>query len=82
MSQDNPAASPSLGQPRIVGGPAFREAFTRDTRDMLSIQLEARFGPLTPTAKTRLGTSRLDQLRALSPVLLRAASLREMGLEG
>jgi hypothetical protein len=43
--------------------------------------LEARFGPLSPSAQERLENLDPERLEALSLALLKAQSLQELGLE-
>ncbi|HEV3445119.1 MAG TPA: DUF4351 domain-containing protein [Gemmataceae bacterium] len=50
-------------------------------RQLLHDQLEANFGPLSPTVSERLEQLPADQIRALGKALLKARSLRELGLE-
>jgi hypothetical protein len=50
-------------------------------REMLQMQLEARFGPLSPQALERLQALSLEQLRDLALAFVRAQSLQELGLE-
>ena len=44
-------------------------------------QLEARFGPLSPSARERLDSLGPERLEALALELLKAQSLQELGLE-
>jgi uncharacterized protein DUF4351 len=44
-------------------------------------QLEARFGPLSPSAQERLDSLNPEQLEELALALLAARSLQELGLE-
>jgi hypothetical protein len=50
-------------------------------RQLLREQLEIRFGPLPPLASERLGQLPMEQLKALARALIRAPSLRALGLE-
>ena len=50
-------------------------------RTMLQKLLEARFGPLSPSAQQRLESLGPEQLEALAVELLKAQSLEELGLE-
>jgi len=50
-------------------------------RTALKKQLEARFGPLSPSAQERLERLSPEQLEALTMALLNAPSLQELGLE-
>jgi hypothetical protein len=50
-------------------------------RTALQGLLEARFGPLSPGARGRLEGLSPEQLQALTPALLKAQSLQELGLE-
>ena len=45
------------------------------------VQLKAKFGPLTPDVKSRVEALSLDQLRHLALDLIKAQSLKELGLE-
>jgi hypothetical protein len=53
----------------------------RGRRETLQLQLEEKFGPLSPAVLQRLESWSADQLRELTRALLRAESLRELGLE-
>jgi 3-methyladenine DNA glycosylase/8-oxoguanine DNA glycosylase len=53
----------------------------RGLRTVLKKQLEARFGPLTPSAQERLESLDSERLEALGLELLKAQSLQELGLE-
>ena len=48
---------------------------------MLQKLLEARFGPLSPSAQQRLESLSPERLEALALELLKARSLQELGLE-
>ncbi len=50
-------------------------------RELLREQLEERFGPLSETVLARLRQLPADQLSSLGRALMRAKSLRELGLE-
>jgi Domain of unknown function (DUF4351) len=50
-------------------------------RTALRTMLEARFGPLSPSAQERLDGLDTEGLEALAPALLKAQSLQELGLE-
>jgi hypothetical protein len=50
-------------------------------RTTLEKQLEARFGPLSPSAQQRLDSLSTERLEALALALLKARSLQELGLE-
>jgi hypothetical protein len=50
-------------------------------RELIRDQLEARFGELSDPVKRRLAEWPGDRLKELGRALLRAASLRELGLE-
>jgi hypothetical protein len=50
-------------------------------RTMLQKQLEARFGPLSPSARERFENLSPERLEALALELLEARSLQELGLE-
>jgi hypothetical protein len=51
-------------------------------RTALRKMLEARFGPLGPSAQQRLDSLSPEGLEALAVALLNAQSLQELGLEG
>jgi flagellar biosynthesis/type III secretory pathway protein FliH len=51
-------------------------------REMLREQLEERFGPLAPPVIERFQQLPRERVLALSKAVLRAESLRELGLEG
>jgi hypothetical protein len=53
----------------------------RSLRTALKKQLEARFGPLSPSAQERFESLSPERLEALAPELLDAQSLQELGLE-
>jgi hypothetical protein len=53
----------------------------RGQRAILALQLEERFGPLRPQVRQRLEALSAEQLAELARGLLRAKSLRELGLE-
>jgi Domain of unknown function (DUF4351) len=50
-------------------------------RTALQKQLEARFGPLSASARERLDSLGPERLEALALELLKAQSLQELGLE-
>jgi hypothetical protein len=50
-------------------------------RTALRKMLEARFGPLSPSAQQRLDSLSPERLEALALELLKARSLQELGLE-
>jgi hypothetical protein len=50
-------------------------------RTALQKQLEAQFGPLSPSAQERLESLSPERLEALTLALLKARSLQELGLE-
>jgi hypothetical protein len=50
-------------------------------REMVVLSLEAKFGSLTSDLKRQVEALSLDQLRQLALDLLRAASLKELGLQ-
>jgi hypothetical protein len=50
-------------------------------RELLRKMLEVRFGPLSATAQERLKQLPAEQLDSFAEVLLRAQSLKELGLE-
>jgi Domain of unknown function (DUF4351) len=53
----------------------------RSLRTVLTKQLEARFGPLSPSAQERLDSLGPERLEALALEVLKAQSLQELGLE-
>jgi hypothetical protein len=53
----------------------------RGQRRVLRIQLEKRFGPLTPAVQQRLEEWPPERLPELAEAVLEASSLRELGLE-
>jgi hypothetical protein len=59
----------------------FEKGLQQGQRTMLRKQLEARFGPLSPSAQQRLDSLSPEQLEALTLGLLTAESLQELGLE-
>jgi hypothetical protein len=59
----------------------LREGRDAERHDLLRIQLEARFGPLSPQAGQRLESLPADRLHELVVDVLKAQSLRELGLE-
>jgi len=54
----------------------------RGQRQLLAVQLEERFGPLSPQVRDRLESLPLGRLEELARALLRAKSLEELGLAG
>lgn len=50
-------------------------------REFIQMQLEERFGPLSPHVQEQVQTMAAEQLTALGRALLKAQSLRELGLE-
>ena len=48
---------------------------------VVPVQLEARFGPLSVQVQERLNALSADQLIELSKAVLRASSLRDLSLE-
>jgi hypothetical protein len=53
----------------------------RGQRRLLQVQLEERFGPLAQQARERLAAWPVEKLQDLGRALMRAQSLRELGLE-
>ncbi len=51
-------------------------------RELMATQLSDRFGELPDAVRARLATLDQDQLRALSLKLLKARSLKQLGLMG
>jgi hypothetical protein len=60
----------------------FERGLQQGWRTALKKQLEARFGPLGPQVQDRLDGLSPERLEALTLELLKAQSLRELGLEG
>ena len=58
-----------------------QQGLQQGQRTMLQEQLEARFGPLSPGAQHRLESVGPERLKALALELLKAQSLKELGLE-
>jgi hypothetical protein len=50
--------------------------------EMMLLQLEARFGPLSPEVKSRVEALSSQQLKTLALDFVKAQSLNELGLEG
>lgn len=59
----------------------FEKGSEHGHRMMLQLQLEARFGPLSPEVRERLERLDSERLMALAIALLTAQSLQELGLE-
>jgi Domain of unknown function (DUF4351) len=59
----------------------FEKGLLQGQRTMLRKLIEARFGPLSPSAQERLDSLGPERLEALAPELLKAQSLEELGLE-
>lgn len=59
----------------------FEKGIEKGRREFLRELLEERFGPLSPTVKAQLEQLPLERLRALGQALVKAESLRELGLE-
>jgi hypothetical protein len=59
----------------------FEKGLLQGQRTMFRKLLEARFGPLSPSAQERLESLSPEQLEALTLALLEAQSLQELGLE-
>ena len=59
----------------------FEKGMQQGWRTALRKLLEARFGPLSPGARERLESLSPEQLDALTPAVLTAQSLQELGLE-
>jgi hypothetical protein len=59
----------------------LQQGLQQGQRMMLQKVLEARFGPLSPSARQRLDSLSPEQLDALTLALLKAQSLQELGLE-
>lgn len=57
------------------------QGMTQGRREMLQIQLEAKFGPLSEQVLQRLAACSLEQLNELARAVLTAPSLKELGLE-
>lgn len=60
----------------------MEEGVLKERREVLQIQLEARFGPLSPQLQQRLESLPAERLRELLLAVVKAQSLRELGLEG
>ncbi len=52
----------------------------RQFREMLQVQLETRFGPLSPQLQQRLESLPVERLRELLLAFAKGQSLQEMGL--
>ncbi len=59
----------------------FEKGLQQGQRTTLQKQLEARFGPLSASARGRLDSLGSERLEALALALLEAQSLQELGLE-
>jgi hypothetical protein len=59
----------------------FEKGLQQGQRTTLQKQLEARFGPLSATARERLNSLGSERLEELALELLQAQSLQELGLE-
>jgi hypothetical protein len=59
----------------------FEKGLQQGQRTTLRKQLEARFGPLGPSAQQRLDSLSPERLEALTLELLKARSLQDLGLE-
>jgi hypothetical protein len=59
----------------------FEEGREEGQRRTIRLQLEKRFGPLTPTARQRLNEWPVERLDDLLLALLDAPSLKALGLE-
>jgi flagellar biosynthesis/type III secretory pathway protein FliH len=59
----------------------LEQGLQQGQRTVLQKQLEARFGPLGQIAQQRLESLKPERLEALTLALLKAQSLRELGLE-
>jgi hypothetical protein len=59
----------------------LEKGIEKGQRDLLREQLEERFGPLSPAVQERLQQLPGARLTILARALLRAQSLRELGLE-
>jgi hypothetical protein len=59
----------------------FEKGVQHGRRMTLPKVLEARFGPLSPRTQERLQGLSAEQLKALTPEVLKARSHQELGLE-
>jgi flagellar biosynthesis/type III secretory pathway protein FliH len=59
----------------------LQQGMQQGQRTVLQKQLEARFGPLGPSAQQRLESLNPERLEALTLALLKAQSLQDLGLE-
>ncbi len=59
----------------------MEQGMQQGLRRLLQKQLEARFGPLGPSAQQRLDSLNADQIEALGLTFVDARSLQELGLE-
>jgi hypothetical protein len=59
----------------------LEQGLQQGRRATLREQIEARFGPLRPTARDRLDKLSPEQLERLTPTILEAHSLQQLGLE-
>jgi hypothetical protein len=59
-----------------------QEGLLEGQRQLLLIQLEARFGPLGQRVREQVYSLPVERLGELGRTVLTAASLRELGLEG
>jgi flagellar biosynthesis/type III secretory pathway protein FliH len=59
----------------------LQQGLQQGQRTVLQKQLEARFGPLGPSAQQRLESLNPERLEALTLALLKAQSLQDLGLE-
>jgi len=59
----------------------FEQGIEKGQREMLRGQLEEQFGALSATVQERLQQLPAERLTVLAKALLRARSLRELGLE-
>jgi hypothetical protein len=59
----------------------LEQGLRQGRRTMLQKQIEAWFGPLSPSAEQRLNSLSPEQLEALALALRKAQSLQELGLE-
>jgi flagellar biosynthesis/type III secretory pathway protein FliH len=58
-----------------------KEGFIQGQRKMLLIELEAQFGPLSARVQDRLQSWPAERLPDLALAVVRAQSLKELGLE-
>jgi hypothetical protein len=66
---------------RMVTSVWREQGRTEEIREVLCLQLEQKFGPLTPAVKANVESLSLERARQIASAILQAKSLTDLGLE-